>query len=180
MHIGTRLGFMGMFVKASVEALKRFPLVNASIDGTDIVYHGYQDVGVAVSTDRGLVVPVLRNAENMSIAKIENEIVNFAGKARDGKLTIEEMSGGTFTITNGGVYGSLMSTPILNPPQSAILGMHKIQQRPMAVDGEVKIRPMMYLALSYDHRLIDGKDAVQFLVAIKELIEDPAKILLEI
>ena len=180
MHNGTRLGFMGMFVKASVEALKRFPLVNASIDGTDIVYHGYQDVGVAVSTDRGLVVPVLRNAENMSIAKIENEIVNFAGKARDGKLTIEEMSGGTFTITNGGVYGSLMSTPILNPPQSAILGMHKIQQRPMAVDGEVKIRPMMYLALSYDHRLIDGKDAVQFLVAIKELIEDPAKILLEI
>jgi 2-oxoglutarate dehydrogenase E2 component (dihydrolipoamide succinyltransferase) len=154
--------------------------VNASIDGTDIVYHGYQDVGVAVSTDRGLVVPVLRNAENMSIAKIENEIGNFAGKARDGKLTIEEMSGGTFTITNGGVYGSLMSTPILNPPQSAILGMHKIQQRPMAVDGEVKIRPMMYLALSYDHRLIDGKDAVQFLVAIKELIEDPAKILLEI
>ncbi len=180
MHNGTRLGFMGMFVKASVEALKRFPLVNASIDGTDIVYHGYQDVGVAVSTDRGLVVPVLRNAENMSIAKIENEIVNFAGKARDGKLTIEEMSGGTFTITNGGVYGSLMSTPILNPPQSAILGMHKIQQRPMALDGEVKIRPMMYLALSYDHRLIDGKDAVQFLVAIKELIEDPAKILLEI
>ncbi len=180
MHNGTRLGFMGMFVKASVEALKRFPLVNASIDGTDIVYHGYQDVGVAVSTDRGLVVPVLRNAENMSIAKIENEIVNFAGKARDGKLTIEEMSGGTFTITNGGVYGSLMSTPILNPPQSAILGMHKIQQRPMAVDGEVKIRPMMYLALSYDHRLIDGKDAVQFLVAIKELIENPAKILLEI
>jgi 2-oxoglutarate dehydrogenase E2 component (dihydrolipoamide succinyltransferase) len=180
MHNGTRLGFMGMFVKASVEALKRFPLVNASIDGTDIVYHGYQDVGVAVSTDRGLVVPVLRNAENMSIAKIENEIGNFAGKARDGKLTIEEMSGGTFTITNGGVYGSLMSTPILNPPQSAILGMHKIQQRPMAVDGEVKIRPMMYLALSYDHRLIDGKDAVQFLVAIKELIEDPAKILLEI
>jgi len=180
MHNGTRLGFMGMFVKASVEALKRFPLVNASIDGTDIVYHGYQDVGVAVSTDRGLVVPVLRNAENMSIAKIENEIVNFAGKARDGKLTIEEMSGGTFTITNGGVYGSLMSTPILNPPQSAILGMHKIQQRPMVVDGEVKIRPMMYLALSYDHRLIDGKDAVQFLVAIKELIEDPAKILLEI
>lgn len=180
MHNGTRLGFMGMFVKASVEALKRFPLVNASIDGTDIVYHGYQDVGVAVSTDRGLVVPVLRNAENMSIAKIENEIGNFAGKARDGKLTIEEMSGGTFTITNGGVYGSLMSTPILNPPQSAILGMHKIQQKPMAVDGEVKIRPMMYLALSYDHRLIDGKDAVQFLVAIKELIEDPAKILLEI
>jgi 2-oxoglutarate dehydrogenase E2 component (dihydrolipoamide succinyltransferase) len=171
---------MGMFVKAAVEALKRYPLVNASIDGTDIVYHGYQDIGVAVSTDRGLVVPVLRNAENMSIATVENEISTYAGKARDGKLTIEEMTGGTFTITNGGVYGSLLSTPILNPPQSAILGMHKIQQRPMAVNGEVVIRPMMNLALSYDHRLIDGKDAVQFLVAIKELIEDPAKILLEI
>ena len=180
MHNGTRLGFMGMFVKAAVEALKRYPLVNASIDGTDIVYHGYQDIGVAVSTDRGLVVPVLRNAENMSIATVENAISTYAGKARDGKLTIEEMTGGTFTITNGGVYGSLLSTPILNPPQSAILGMHKIQQRPMAVNGEVVIRPMMNLALSYDHRLIDGKDAVQFLVAIKELIEDPAKILLEI
>ncbi len=180
MHNGTRLGFMGMFVKAAVEALKRYPLVNASIDGTDIVYHGYQDIGVAVSTDRGLVVPVLRNAENMSIATVENAISNYAGKARDGKLTIEEMTGGTFTITNGGVYGSLLSTPILNPPQSAILGMHKIQQRPIAVNGEVVIRPMMNLALSYDHRLIDGKDAVQFLVAIKELIEDPAKILLEI
>jgi 2-oxoglutarate dehydrogenase E2 component (dihydrolipoamide succinyltransferase) len=180
MHNGTRLGFMGMFVKAAVEALKRYPLVNASIDGTDIVYHGYQDIGVAVSTDRGLVVPVLRNAENMSIATVENAISTYAAKARDGKLTIEEMTGGTFTITNGGVYGSLLSTPILNPPQSAILGMHKIQQRPIAVNGEVVIRPMMNLALSYDHRLIDGKDAVQFLVAIKELIEDPAKILLEI
>ncbi len=179
-HNGTRLGFMGMFVKAAVEALKRFPLVNASIDGTDIVYHGYQDIGVAVSTERGLVVPVLRNAENMSIATVENAISSYAGKARDGKLTIDEMTGGTFTITNGGVYGSLLSTPILNPPQSAILGMHKIQQRPMAIDGQVVIRPMMYLALSYDHRLIDGKDAVQFLVAIKQLIEDPAKILLEI
>ena len=179
-HNGTRLGFMGMFVKAAVEALKRFPLVNASIDGTDIVYHGFQDIGVAVSTDRGLVVPVLRNAENMSIATVENAISSYAGKARDGKLTIDEMTGGTFTITNGGVYGSLLSTPILNPPQSAILGMHKIQQRPMAMDGQVVVRPMMYLALSYDHRLIDGKDAVQFLVAIKELIEDPAKILLEI
>ena len=179
-HNGTRLGFMGMFVKAAVEALKRFPLVNASIDGTDIVYHGYQDIGVAVSTERGLVVPVLRNAENMSIATVENSISSYAGKARDGKLTIDEMTGGTFTITNGGVYGSLLSTPILNPPQSAILGMHKIQQRPMAIDGQVVIRPMMYLALSYDHRLIDGKDAVQFLVAIKQLIEDPAKILLEI
>ena len=179
-HNGTRLGFMGMFVKAAVEALKRFPLVNASIDGTDIVYHGYQDIGVAVSTERGLVVPVLRNAENMSIATVENAISSYAGKARDGKLTIDEMTGGTFTITNGGVYGSLLSTPILNPPQSAILGMHKIQQRPMAIDGQVVIRPMMCLALSYDHRLIDGKDAVQFLVAIKQLIEDPAKILLEI
>ncbi|MFY9332852.1 MAG: 2-oxoglutarate dehydrogenase complex dihydrolipoyllysine-residue succinyltransferase [Porticoccaceae bacterium] len=179
-HNGTRLGFMGFFVKAAVEALKRFPSVNASIDGTDIVYHGYQYVGVAVSTERGLVVPVLRNAENMSIANIENGIYDYAMKARDGKLTIEEMSGGTFTITNGGVYGSLISTPIINPPQSAILGMHKIQERPMAVNGQVVIRPMMYLALSYDHCLIDGKGAVQFLVTIKELIEDPAKILLEI
>ena len=179
-HNGTRLGFMGMFVKAAVEALKRFPLVNASIDGTDIVYHGFQDIGVAVSTDRGLVVPVLRNAENMSIATVENAISDYAGKARDGKLTIDEMTGGTFTITNGGVYGSLLSTPILNPPQSAILGMHKIQQRPVAIDGQVVVRPMMNLALSYDHRLIDGKDAVRFLVAIKELVEDPAKILLEI
>ena len=179
-HNGTRLGFMGMFVRAAVEALKRFPLVNSSIDGTDIVYHGFQDIGVAVSTDRGLVVPVLRNAENMSIATVENAISDYAGKARDGKLTIDEMTGGTFTITNGGVYGSLLSTPILNPPQSAILGMHKIQQRPVAIDGQVVVRPMMNLALSYDHRLIDGKDAVRFLVAIKELVEDPAKILLEI
>jgi 2-oxoglutarate dehydrogenase E2 component (dihydrolipoamide succinyltransferase) len=179
-HNGTRLGFMGFFVKAAVEALKRFPLVNASIDGNDIIYHGYQDIGVAVSTDRGLVVPVLRNAENMSIATIENSIGDYAGKARDGKLTIEEMTGGTFTITNGGVYGSLLSTPIINPPQTAILGMHSIQQRPVVVDGEIVIRPIMNLALSYDHRLIDGKDAVRFLVAIKQLIEDPAKILLEI
>ena len=179
-HNGTRLGFMGFFVKAAVEALKRFPLVNASIDGTDIVYHGYQDIGVAVSTDRGLVVPVLRNAENMSIATVENSISSYAGKARDGKLTIDEMTGGTFTITNGGVYGSLLSTPIINPPQSAILGMHTIQQRPVAVNGQVEVRPMMYLAMSYDHRLIDGKEAVQFLVTIKQLIEDPAKILLEI
>ena len=179
-HNGTRLGFMGFFVKAAVEALKRFPLVNASIDGSDIVYHGYQDIGVAVSTDRGLVVPVLRNAENMSIATVENSIGDYAGKAREGKLSIDEMTGGTFTITNGGVYGSLLSTPIINPPQTAILGMHTIQQRPVAVNGQVEIRPMMYLALSYDHRLIDGKEAVQFLVAIKQLIEDPAKILLEI
>jgi len=179
-HNGTRLGFMGFFVKAAGEALKRFPLVNASIDGNDIVYHGFQDIGVAVSTDRGLVVPVLRNAENMSIATVENSIGDYAGKARDGKLSIEEMTGGTFTITNGGVYGSLLSTPIINPPQTAILGMHTIQQRPVAVNGQVEIRPMMYLALSYDHRLIDGKEAVQFLVTIKQLIEDPAKILLEI
>ena len=179
-HNGQRLGFMGFFVKASVEALKRFPLVNASIDGSDIVYHGFQDIGVAVSTDRGLVVPVLRNAENMSIATVEGSIGEYAGKARDGKLSIDEMTGGTFTITNGGVYGSLLSTPIINPPQSAILGMHTIQQRPVAVNGQVEIRPMMYLALSYDHRLIDGKEAVQFLVTIKQLIEDPAKILLEI
>ena len=179
-HNGTRLGFMGFFVKAAVEALKRFPLVNASIDGNDIVYHGFQDIGVAVSTERGLVVPVLRNAENMSIATIENSIGDYAGKARDGKLTIEEMTGGTFTITNGGVYGSLLSTPIINPPQTAILGMHSIQKRPVVVDGEIVIRPIMNLALSYDHRLIDGKDAVRFLVAIKQLIEDPAKILLEI
>ena len=180
MHNGTRLGYMGFFVKATVEALKRFPLVNASIDDNDIVYHGYQDIGVAVSTDRGLVVPVLRNAENMSIASVENGISEFASKARDGKLTIDEMTGGTFTITKGGVYGSLISTPIITPPQTAILGMHKIQERVVAHQGQVVIRPMMYLALSYDHRLIDGKEAVRFLVTCKELLEDPAKILLEI
>jgi len=179
-HNGTRLGFMGFFVRAATEALKRFPAVNASIDGDDIVYHGYQDIGVAVSTDKGLVVPVLRNAENMSVAEVENTIAEFGGKARDGKLTIEEMTGGTFTITNGGVFGSLLSTPILNPPQAAILGMHSIKERPVAENGEVVIRPMMNLALSYDHRLIDGKEAVRFLVAIKEMIENPAKILLEI
>lgn len=179
-HNGTRLGFMGFFVKAAVEALRRFPAVNASIDGNDIVYHGYQDIGVAVSTEKGLVVPVLRNAENLGLAEVENGIRDFGVRARDGKLGIEEMTGGTFTITNGGVFGSLMSTPILNPPQAAILGMHKIQERPMAVDGEVKVLPMMYLALSYDHRIIDGKDAVQFLVAIKDMLEDPARILLEL
>ncbi len=179
-HNGTRLGFMGFFVKAATEALKRFPSVNASIDGNDIVYHGYQDVGVAVSTDKGLVVPVLRDADNMGIAEIESTIAEFGAKARDGKLTIEEMTGGTFTITNGGVFGSLLSTPILNPPQTAILGMHKIQERPVVENGQVVVRPMMYLAMSYDHRLIDGKEAVQFLVAIKEMIENPAKILLEI
>lgn len=180
MHNGTRLGFMGFFVRAATEALKRFPTVNASIDGNDVVYHGYQDVGVAVSTDKGLVVPVLRDADNMSIAEVENTIAEFGAKARDGKLTIEEMTGGTFTITNGGVFGSLLSTPILNPPQAAILGMHSIKERPVAENGQVVIRPMMNLALSYDHRLIDGKEAVRFLVAIKEMIENPAKILLEI
>ncbi len=179
-HNGSRLGFMGFFVKAAVEALRRLPAVNASIDGSDVVYHGYQDIGVAVSTPKGLVVPVLRNAENMGLAEIENTIRDFGLRARDGKLGIEEMTGGTFTITNGGVFGSLLSTPILNPPQAAILGMHKIQERPMAVDGKVEILPMMYLALSYDHRLIDGKEAVQFLVTIKELLEDPARILLEV
>ncbi len=179
-HNGTKLGFMGFFVKAACEALKRFPSVNASIDGTDIVYHGYQDIGVAVSTDKGLVVPVLRDADQSSIAQIENRIRDFGVRARDGKLAIEEIQGGTFTITNGGVFGSLMSTPIINPPQTAILGMHKTQERPMAVNGQVVILPMMYLALSYDHRLIDGKEAVQFLVTIKELIEDPARMLLEV
>ena len=179
-HAGVRLGFMSFFVRASVEALKRFPAVNASIDGNDIVYHGYQDIGVAVSSPRGLVVPVLRNADHMGLAQIEGQIREFGMKAQDGKLSIEDMTGGTFTISNGGVFGSLLSTPILNPPQTAILGMHKIQERPVAIDGEVKIRPMMYLALSYDHRMIDGKEAVQFLVTIKDLLEDPARILLEI
>ncbi len=179
-HNGVRLGFMSFFVKAAVEALKRFPAVNASIDGTDIVYHGYQDIGVAVSSDRGLVVPVLRNAELMSLADVENGIAVFGKKARDGKLSIEEMTGGTFTITNGGTFGSMMSTPIVNPPQAAILGMHNILQRPMAINGQVVIRPMMYLALSYDHRLIDGKEAVSFLVTIKNLLEDPARLLLDI
>ena len=179
-HDGVRLGFMSFFVRASIEALKRFPAVNASIDSNDIVYHGYQDIGVAVSSPRGLVVPVLRNADNMGLAQIEKEIRSFGEKARDGKLAIEEMTGGTFTISNGGVFGSLLSTPILNPPQTAILGMHKIQDRPMAVDGEVKVLPMMYLALSYDHRMIDGKEAVQFLVTIKELLEDPTRLILEI
>ena len=179
-HNGTRLGFMSFFVRAATEALKRFPAVNASIDGDDIVYHGYYDVGVAVSSDRGLVVPVLRDADVMSLASIERKIREYGAKAGEGKLSIEEMTGGTFTITNGGVFGSLQSTPILNPPQTGILGMHKIQERPMAVNGEVKILPMMNLALSYDHRLIDGKEAVQFLVAIKNMIEDPARILLEL
>jgi 2-oxoglutarate dehydrogenase E2 component (dihydrolipoamide succinyltransferase) len=176
----SRLGFMSFFVKAAVEALKRFPILNASIDGTDVVYHGYFDIGVAVSTERGLVVPILRNADQMSMAEIESQIAEYAVKARSGKLTMEEMQGGTFTITNGGVFGSLLSTPILNSPQSAILGMHKIDQRPVVENGQIVIRPMMYVAMSYDHRIIDGKDSVTFLVAIKELLEDPARLLLEI
>lgn len=177
---GVKLGFMSLFVKAATEALKRFPAVNASIDGEDIVYHGYYDVGVAVSSDRGLVVPVLRDTDGMGLADIESGIRDYATKAREGKLSLEEMTGGTFTITNGGVFGSLLSTPIINPPQTAILGMHAINERPMAVNGQVVILPMMYLALSYDHRLIDGKDAVQFLVTIKELIEDPARLILDL
>ena len=179
-HNGTRLGFMSFFVRASVEALKRFPAVNASIDENEIVYHGYYDVGVAVSTDRGLVVPVIRDADALSLAQVEDQVNDYGLRARDGKLSIEDMTGGTFTISNGGVFGSLLSTPILNPPQTAILGMHKIQDRPMVVDGEIVVRPMMYLALSYDHRLIDGQEAVRFLVTIKGLIEDPARILLEL
>ena len=179
-HNGTRLGFMSFFVRAATEALKRFPAVNGSIDGNDIVYHGYYDVGVAVGTDRGLVVPIIRDADGLSLAQIEESIRDYGLKARDGKLALEDMAGGTFTISNGGVFGSLMSTPILNPPQTAILGMHKIQDRPMAVNGQVVIQPMMYLALSYDHRLIDGSEAVRFLVTIKDLLEEPARMLLDI
>ena len=179
-HNDTRLGFMSFFVRAATEALKRFPAVNASIDGDDIVYHGYYDIGVAVSTERGLVVPVLRNTDALGLAQIEDEIAAFGAKARDGKLALEDMAGGTFTISNGGIFGSMMSTPILNPPQTGVLGMHNIQERAVVVDGEIVVRPMMYLALSYDHRLIDGREAVQFLVAIKGMIEDPARILLEL
>lgn len=175
-----KLGFMSFFVKACSEALKMHPEVNAAIDGNDIVYHDYQDIGVAVSSKRGLVVPVLRNAETKSLASIEKGIRDFSQKARDGKLAIDDMTGGTFTISNGGVFGSLLSTPILNPPQSAILGMHKIQERVVVIDGKMEILPMMYLALSYDHRLLDGKEAVTFLVRIKELLEDPARIILQI
>ena len=175
-----KLGFMSIFIKAATEALKRYPDVNASIDGDDVVYHGYCDVGVAVSSDRGLVVPVLRNTEHMSLADVEKTIGHYAGKARDGKLSLEEMTGGTFTVSNGGVFGSLLSTPILNPPQSAILGMHATQDRPVAINGEVVIRPMMYVALSYDHRIVDGKGAVGFLKTIKELVEDPARIVFDI
>jgi 2-oxoglutarate dehydrogenase E2 component (dihydrolipoamide succinyltransferase) len=175
---GVKLGFMSFFVKAAVEALKKYPVLNASVDGTDVIYHEYYDIGVAVSTDRGLVVPVLRDATNRSFADIEKAIVDFATRARAGTLGIEELTGGTFTITNGGVFGSLLSTPILNAPQSAILGMHKTQDRPMAVNGAVVIRPMMYLAVTYDHRIIDGREAVQFLVAIKDCLEDPGRMLL--
>ncbi len=175
---GVKLGFMAFFVKATIEALKRHPVVNASIEGTDIVYHDYYDVGIAVSTDRGLIVPILRDADRLSFAGIEGAIADYGRKARDGNLSMDDLTGGTFTITNGGVFGSLLSTPILNPPQSGILGMHKIQERPTVVDGQVVARPMMYIALSYDHRIIDGRDAVQFLVAIKEALEDPARLLL--
>lgn len=177
---GVRLGFQSFFVKAAIEALKQFPVINASVEGNDIIYHDYWDIGIAVSTDRGLMVPVLRDADQMSFADIEQGVVDYAKKARDGKLGLDDLTGGTFTITNGGVFGSLMSTPIINPPQSAILGMHKIQQRPMVVDGEILARPMMYIAITYDHRIIDGREAVLFLVAIKDALEDPARLMLEI
>ena len=177
---GVRLGFMGFFVKACIQALKEIPAVNAEIDGTDIIYKNYYHVGVAVGTERGLVVPVLRDADMMSLADVEKTINDFGRRARDGKLGIEEMQGGTFTISNGGVYGSLMSTPILNAPQSGILGMHKIQERPMVIGGKIEIRPMMYLALSYDHRIVDGKEAVTFLVRVKECLEDPQRLVLDI
>ncbi len=177
---GVRLGFMGFFVKATIEALKAFPAVNAAIDGQDMLYHNFYNIGVAVSSPKGLVVPVLKDADQMSLAEIEKQIKAYAIKARDGKITIDDMSGGTFTISNGGVFGSLMSTPILNPPQSGILGMHKIEKRPVVINDEVKVRPMMYLAMSYDHRMIDGKESVSFLVKIKENIEDPSRILLQV
>ena len=177
---GVKLGFMGFFVIAAVQALKKFPSVNASIDNNDIVYHGFQDIGVAVSTDRGLVVPIIKDADTKSLADIEKSILEYSTKAKDGKLSIEEMQGGTFTISNGGVFGSLLSTPILNAPQTAILGMHTIQERPVAINGEVTIRPMMYLALSYDHRLLDGKEAVTFLISIKEQLESPERLLLNL
>jgi 2-oxoglutarate dehydrogenase E2 component (dihydrolipoamide succinyltransferase) len=179
-HNGTKLGFMSFFVRAATEALKRFPSVNASIDGNDIVYHGYYDIGVAVSTERGLVVPVVRDADALGLAQIEDQIMAYGEKARSGKLALEDMAGGTFTISNGGIFGSMMSTPILNPPQTGVLGMHNIQERAVVLDGEIVIRPMMYLALSYDHRLIDGREAVKFLVATKGMLEDPARILLEL
>ncbi|HXN79316.1 MAG TPA: 2-oxoglutarate dehydrogenase complex dihydrolipoyllysine-residue succinyltransferase, partial [Steroidobacteraceae bacterium] len=177
---GVKLGFMSFFVKASIEALKKFPVLNASVDGSDIIYHEYYDIGVAVSTDRGLIVPIVRDADAKSFAVIEKEVADYARKAREGSLAIEDLTGGTFTITNGGVFGSLMSTPIVNAPQSAILGMHKIQERPMVLGGQIAARPMMYLAVTYDHRIIDGREAVQFLVAIKEALEDPGRMLLGI
>ncbi|MCU0836055.1 MAG: 2-oxoglutarate dehydrogenase complex dihydrolipoyllysine-residue succinyltransferase [Chromatiaceae bacterium] len=177
---GVRLGFMSFFVKAAVEALQRFPVVNASVDGGDIIYHGYYDIGIAVSSPRGLVVPILRNCDQLTMADIELGVSEFGRKAKDGTLSFEELTGGTFSITNGGVFGSLLSTPILNPPQSAILGMHKIQDRPVVEKGQIIVRPMMYLALSYDHRIIDGREAVQFLVTIKETLEDPARLLLRV
>jgi len=177
---GVRLGFMSFFAKAATEALKKFPVVNASVEDTDVIYHNYYDIGVAVSTERGLMVPVLRDVDQMSFAEFESQLTSIAGKAQDGTISMEELTGGTFTITNGGVFGSMMSTPILNQPQSAILGMHTIQQRPMVIDGEIVARPMMYLALTYDHRIIDGKDSVQFLVTVKQLLEDPSRLLLQI
>jgi 2-oxoglutarate dehydrogenase E2 component (dihydrolipoamide succinyltransferase) len=177
---GVKLGFSSFFIKAAIEALRKFPAVNASIDGNDIVYHEYYDMGVAVSTDRGLMVPVIRNAENLSFAELETAVGAYAKRAREGTISLEELTGGTFTITNGGVFGSLLSTPILNMPQVAILGMHKIQERPVVMDGQIVIRPMMYLALTYDHRIVDGRDSVQFLVAIKEALEDPARLLLQL
>jgi len=173
-----KLGFMSFFVKAAVEALKKFPVLNASVDGNDIIYHEYYDIGVAVSTDRGLIVPIVRDADRKGFAVIEKEVAEYAKRAREGTLAIEDLTGGTFTVTNGGVFGSLMSTPIVNAPQSAILGMHKIQERPMVVHGQIAVRPMMYLAVTYDHRIIDGREAVQFLVAIKDALEDPGRILL--
>jgi len=177
---GVRLGFMSFFTKAAVEALKKFPVVNASVEGTDIVYHNYYDVGIAVSSNRGLMVPVIRDVDQMSFADFETALTDMAGKAQAGTISMDDLTGGTFTITNGGIFGSMMSTPILNQPQSAILGMHSILQRPMVVDGEIKARPMMYLALTYDHRIIDGKEAVQFLVSIKEQLEDPSRLLLQV
>jgi 2-oxoglutarate dehydrogenase E2 component (dihydrolipoamide succinyltransferase) len=177
---GVKLGFSSFFVKAAVQALKKFPIVNASIDGTDVVYHGYFDVGMAIGSERGLVVPIIRDADTLSLAEIEKQIAEFAARAKEGKITLEELSGGTFSITNGGVFGSLLSTPIINPPQSAILGIHATKDRPVAENGQVVIRPMNYLALSYDHRIIDGREAVQFLVAIKEVLESPERVLLDL
>jgi 2-oxoglutarate dehydrogenase E2 component (dihydrolipoamide succinyltransferase) len=177
---GVSLGFMGIFVKAAIEALKTIPAVNSYVDGTDLVYNNFYNIGVAVSTEKGLLVPVLKDADMLSVAQIEMQIREYANKARDGKISIDDLNGGTFTVSNGGVFGSLMSTPILNPPQSGILGMHKVEERPIVVNGKIEIRPMMYVALSYDHRVIDGRESVTFLVKIKECVEDPERILLEI